>query len=302
MSYANKSRPAAPNVDADKKSASDPLALKASRSLRYAIVLVISLIFVYVVWFGLWNHQPLSEDAGKWGAFGDFIGGLMNPIVALLALYWLTQSIAVQKQELKDTRTVLEAQAEANEVKRFEDTFFALLAEHNSLLSKASPDVRAILNKIFYKTDDLDAANETLKSHDDDVGHYFRVLYQVMKFIAIKCPGTTCTLPQLETDSPQGAPSEQEKFYSNILRSALDTKTSQLLAINCFCTDSKNSYFKYRRLVERYAFLEHMPFIGIGHNYSNILRSVYEKFEKGAFGNSDYVKELDLLGLLPDKL
>lgn len=283
----------------------DPLISKASRSLRLAIALVIALTLFYTIWFWGINKQPLSQEAGLWGAFGDFIGCVMNPIVALLALYWLTQSIAIQKQELHDTRLVLEAQAKGNELKRFEDTFFALLAEHNSLLSqlKNVPEDRLsvidVHARIFQRTNQIDEAKDSLEERDSIVGHYFRLLYQVMKFIAIKCPGTTCSLKQLEEASPQSLPSDEEKFYSNILRSALDTKTSQLLAINSYCTDPRNSFFKYRRLVERYAFLEHMPFRAFEQDPSPVLLSIYETLENSAFGRSDYVQELRLLGYVP---
>jgi hypothetical protein len=47
---------------------------------------------------------PSSESLGQ---FGDFVGGLLNPIVAYSAFYWLTQSVRLQKEELSETRAAL---------------------------------------------------------------------------------------------------------------------------------------------------------------------------------------------------
>ena len=62
---------------------------------------------VYLVWFYFINNLPLSTDSSIWGTFGDFIGGILNPLIALLAFYWLTQSVLIQKTELSETQKVL---------------------------------------------------------------------------------------------------------------------------------------------------------------------------------------------------
>lgn len=55
--------------------------------------------------------RPFSVDPEQWGQFGDFIGGVLNPLMAFAAFYWLTQSVKVQKNELLETRIALEASA-----------------------------------------------------------------------------------------------------------------------------------------------------------------------------------------------
>ncbi|WP_026431329.1 hypothetical protein [Paracidovorax oryzae] len=70
-------------------------------------------VVAYAVWFGWWKALPLADAAGSWGEFGDFLGGLLNPLVAFAAFYWLTRSVQLQKKELEDTRLALEASSEA---------------------------------------------------------------------------------------------------------------------------------------------------------------------------------------------
>lgn len=79
--------------------------------LKYSLIalgaITISAVAAYFIWFGLLLEEPLSEDAGTWGEFGDYVGGLMNPLVAACALYWLTMSVRLQKAELSATRIEL---------------------------------------------------------------------------------------------------------------------------------------------------------------------------------------------------
>lgn len=82
-----------------------------AKSIKRAKILAFSLIalipMVYLIWFYFINDLPLSTDSSIWGTFGDFIGGILNPLIALLAFYWLTQSVLIQKTELSETQKVL---------------------------------------------------------------------------------------------------------------------------------------------------------------------------------------------------
>lgn len=61
---------------------------------------------VYAVWFFA-NEKVLSTSSSDWGTFGDYIGGILNPIMALFAFYWLTRSILIQKKELEESQNAL---------------------------------------------------------------------------------------------------------------------------------------------------------------------------------------------------
>lgn len=66
------------------------------------------LITTYFGYFGLYLQHPPALDADKWGQFGDFFGGILNPLVAFAAFYWLTQSVKIQKTELELARKAAE--------------------------------------------------------------------------------------------------------------------------------------------------------------------------------------------------
>lgn len=77
------------------------------------VTAIIGLCVIYIFWFRFYNTSSLSADPAGWGQLGDFFGGLLNPIVAFAAFYWLTRSVALQKQELAETRIELGKAAKA---------------------------------------------------------------------------------------------------------------------------------------------------------------------------------------------
>ncbi len=121
-----------------------------------------AVVLFYVKTFGV---EPASAQ-DKWGQFGDYVGGLLNPVVAFAAFYWLTQSVKLQKKELAETRTALEQQAEASaasvrlqalvalyevydrDFDRFEQRIIGLEAELRLATSRASVDAVDIQNQI----------------------------------------------------------------------------------------------------------------------------------------------------------
>lgn len=74
------------------------------RSRNFAIGVMALFVVGYGFWFWGVNGQFLSGDVSDWGVFGDFIGGILNPLIAYLAFYWLTKSIVMQRSELEQAR------------------------------------------------------------------------------------------------------------------------------------------------------------------------------------------------------
>lgn len=267
-------------------------------------------------YFSHFNDSPFHSQEYA-GQFGDYIGGALNPILSFFSLIALLWTIGIQSKELELTRDELKRSAEAQEAtkaildkqsetlarQQFESTFFSLLDQHNKLLeSLTNPRVgekgtvisEVIENYSKYERDiDLDFAHKILESQNLLCGHYFRVLYQLLKFIATSSPGGTIGY-SFEADKIKDENvSDNEKMYSNIVRSFLGYEITQLLSINCFCTDPDDTYWRYRLLIERYSFLEHMFFRGIDNRnikFMLILEETITSYDIRAFGDNSYVK------------
>lgn len=96
------------------------------------------LLLFYAIAFASWgwSHSPEA-----WGQLGDYLGGILNPLVALCALIALVVSIRLQKAELAATRAelasakaVAEEQAKTAEQQRREQRFFDVLRLYQETL------------------------------------------------------------------------------------------------------------------------------------------------------------------------
>jgi len=222
-----------------------------------------------------------------------------------------------------ETKEVLDKQSATLARQQFESTFFSLLDQHNKALDQItdnnilgqinSADEESVLHDAKYppnapiaaikfiylyvlgdhryRSKSLVSAKRILESYNSHCGHYFRVLYQLLKFIAINVPGGTIG-PDFTAKKIQNEKlSDDEKMYTNIVRSFLGYEITQLLSINCYCTDENDTYWKYRLLIERYAFLEHMPLEVNGFGTHKVLEEVAERYKGSAFGNSNFTKK-----------
>lgn len=112
----------------------------------FAVLLLGSLIGYF--WFYV-KHLPPDPTAtdrlgiGDWGAFGDFMGGLLNPIVAFAALYWLTQSVKLQKTELAETRKALEGSEQAQKAQADHSAQNLRIASRAALVSALQSQISA---------------------------------------------------------------------------------------------------------------------------------------------------------------
>ncbi len=296
--------------------------------LKAALVLCIVLFIINLEHF----HGLKEGDETNIGQFGDFFGGVLNPLLTFITFMALLLTIVLQQKELAETRkeisastAALEQQSETQKKQRFENTFFELLNQHNSILKALSenenfpmemidPESEAIewghvtvirgihTNSIHYKAT-LEASNAEMHKHNDRIGHYFRLLYQILKFIAISYQDQKIDFsdPKTLLSTPV---SDEERFYSNLLRATLDYRTNQILAVNCYCKDASDPFYRFKCLIVRYRFLEHMPFkIAEGDLKLKTILETYNHYSENdhmAFGNSQFVKEM-LLEIAQEK-
>ena len=296
--------------------------LRKYAPLTIISVLVLVLIyFVYKVLSLYFNNfqGDFSTQNADWGTFGDYVGGVLNPVFGLLSFSALLLTIHLQGKELKEARTQFSRSADAQEKsekvlqqqantlirQQFESTFFSLLAQHNKALesisikvseSAASPVDLAYDHVFDWDKENLAEAKTAMDTHNEDCGHYFRALYQLLKFLCVCIPNSALA-SKFDVVTLGSAPlQDSEKMYSNIIRSFLRSDVVQLLAINCFCTSDGDQYFKYKLLVERYSLLEHMPFDVQGKKDPALIESI-GFYNRSAFGTSDYLEKVLLEGV-----
>ena len=112
----------------------------------------------------------------------------------------------------------------------------------------------------------LKQCKEKLQDQKNQCGHYFRILYQLLKFIE------------------NNAPTENEKMYSNIVRALLTDDVMQLLAVNCYCKNEQDTYWQYKLLVERYTLFEHASFDNKDSDNHPVFSEIRNFYDDKAFG------------------
>lgn len=168
--------------------------------------------------------------------------------------------------EVKATRKELEGQKEQMieqnktlKQQRFENTFFQMVNLHHQIVNsidlphpvnlKSRVCFRHFYDSFKKSMDQRDKAiNFTLSTYltifhrnQSDLGHYFRNLYTISKFIH-------------QSDS------EDKQKYFGILRAQLSSHEQLLLFYNCLSTYGEK---KFKPLVEKYQLLKNVPFEGL---------------------------------------
>jgi hypothetical protein len=261
---------------------------------RFAPIFII--IFVVILW-GL-NYYLLIDDVKNRGTIGDMFGAV-NALFSGLAFAGVVYAIFLQRKELKLQREELsltrdELKAQRHEFEeqnktlkkqRFENTFFQMLSLHNDIVNSMDmrkrdnleviSEGRYVFRSITKKIEDAirdskKADSESMgfivrvyeniyKSQQAHLGHYFRSLYRIIKFID-------------ESDI------EDKKFYTDIVRAQLSNQELQLLFYNCL---SSLGVKKFKPLVEKYALLNNLP--------PEIIydpKSLIKRYAVGAYGDS----------------
>jgi len=175
-------------VDQKNNGLAELLAENAERILLGVLVFAVLAVFivtgVYVVHF--WG-VPLAEKGDVWGQFGDYLGGVLNPVFGFLSVFALLvalvlqtrelrlsrESLKVSQEELKASREeqakaagALAAQNKAIQRQSFEQTFFAWLGTYRQILSETQEkdkQGRAALKEMWCR----ELSGENISGWDD---------------------------------------------------------------------------------------------------------------------------------------
>lgn len=108
-----------------------------------ALVLFVLIVAVVLVCLYFYSFPfLLSKEQEVWGQFGDYVGGILNPLFSLTTIFALLYTIILQSKELRESTEQLRLSAEAfqkqNTVldkQQFETTFFQMLTLFNEIIN-----------------------------------------------------------------------------------------------------------------------------------------------------------------------
>lgn len=190
--------------------------------MRYS-PLYISVILLGVVWalYFLNFNAGFSANQGDWGTFGDFTGGVLNPLLNFITIYLLiTQYL--------QSRAASKAQTHAEEVKAFEGSFFTFV----TIALNEYKSYEILENGVIYKGA---AAIGLIQRHVMDASKKSEPLYDTINKLDEKyhdsiysLVSSFCVIFKLIEDS---CPTDAKERYVNTLSMLLPTKMIYLICI-----------------------------------------------------------------------
>jgi hypothetical protein len=231
---------------------------------------VYCILFVFLI-----NCLSILWGEGGFGEYGDFMGGVLNPLLSFIMIMGILITIILQQSELKEARKefkrsadALAEQSQSLALQNFENTFFQMLRLHNDIVKDMFEGDADTGNKgfsgrdcfgvyhqkfdsIYYKymkdsdkEDELELIEINYKvfffNYQSSIGHYFRNLYTIIKLVDAK------TIPFVD-----------KKQYTNIVRAQLSSYELSLLFYNCLSSIGRD---KFKPLIEKYELLANMDF------------------------------------------
>lgn len=228
------------------------------------IVAVLGLTTALGLYFWVFSG-PLTNDNATWGQFGDYLGGVLNPLFGFLGFVALLLTLILQNRELQLSTRELAKSAQALKLQNdaliqqnFESTFFQMLRRFGDLVAQTRchgnlgrEAFRALyldqLQQVFnsHPREPSDPAVRAVASYErfylewrKELGHYFRTLYHIFTFV------------------DRSHLSDGDKtIYANIVRAQLSTYELCLLFYNGVWGEGKVGF---RPLIEKYGILKHL--------------------------------------------
>ncbi|WAI82292.1 MULTISPECIES: putative phage abortive infection protein [Achromobacter] len=100
-------------------------------------VLALACLAAYAIVF---RGNPAGEPE-SWGQFGDFFGGMINPVVGMITIILLVKTFRAQQEELRsqlaqaqESGDALKKQAEATALQSFEQTLFTWFGNYKQIV------------------------------------------------------------------------------------------------------------------------------------------------------------------------
>ncbi len=224
-------------------------------------------------------HGSLSDGLDKWGQFGDYLGGILNPLFSLTALFAVLYTIKLQSKELHESTEQLKASAEAFKIQndvmirqQFENTFFQMLGlfnnttetlETNKINNETIKGRNCFIRLSPFMWDKLKNEIPNEKSH---LSNEYRDFYKYQAYLldryyhsinAVVCFVDKSNLSEVD-----------KQFYCNMVRSQFSGHELAFLFYHCLCMDDE--WKELSLLVKKYDMLKYLSDSHITSKHRNL--------------------------------
>jgi hypothetical protein len=239
---------------------------KPESGMKWAWTIVKNMWVLPVMGFFL--VDGLKLDFNQLGPFGDFIAGTIVPVLTFASFLMVVATLGLQREqleiqsrelrnsieEMQSTRKEFEEQNETMAVQRFENTFFQMVNLHNQIVSSmhvGGQNAKTGKNAFYFLYRTLKSTvygsnikelrenyEEYYNTYENQLGHYFRNLYRIIKFI----------------DETSILRYEDKKTYIGIIKAQLSSSELALLLYNGLSVNGT----KFLPLMHEYNLLDNL--------------------------------------------
>jgi len=232
--------------------------------IKFVPIAAFSFLILILAFYALPRANfSISTDPSYWGAFGDYVGGILNPLFGIftliglaLSIYLQNEILEVQKEELANTRKELERSTTALVIQNktmlaqnFEGTFFQMLRRQSELLEAFSYKdargleavdllIRRVKERCHQGNNHLEVYESIYNQNNSSLGPYFRNLYHALKLI----------------DTNQHLDDTEKIKYSSLFRAQFSSKEIVLIFHNCL----SQAGLGLKPLIIQYRMLKHI--------------------------------------------
>ncbi|MEN2400894.1 putative phage abortive infection protein [Flavobacterium sp. MC2016-06] len=249
----------------------------ARKPVQIAIIFYLGFIAFYFYNFNF----NLSDDNGKWGTFGDFLGGALNPILGIITIV-LTYDI-IKGQEIENKQSefkylfqilfdVIDENKNLITFKRFDKTHHGRDALY--IINKNIENLYKSLNEVE-GSDENDNFEKAFWSVYDDINQssstFMKTVHNLLKIV-----DTYCVV-------------ERKSTYSDLVRAQFHSEELKFVLYNGIAT---GGFKNFKTRIEKFTILKDLE------KDDSISESLKIRYKKSAFvefnkkNNFKYDKEI----------
>jgi hypothetical protein len=240
---------------------------------------------VLLIYWGHFRRYPVSADPSAWGPFGDYIGGLLNPVVAFCALLLLAASLRLQARELSSALREFKAATKLMARQSFEANLWQMLKLHHefargiTLTTAANAEIhgRSCFSAFSGRLKELAAIHrdEDQKIRAEKIWRYFVLDYEPYMTHYLRLLERILNLIESEANSEKVGEADRADIKTHIETVRATLSRDELIVLFFWGISSNN----IKQVLDKYELLRHI--------------------EVGTFPRSDFAELYRHLGSTP---
>ena len=149
-----------------------------------ALLFIISAIYSYYLYFGVYLSLEAAEDPKSWSDFAGYFGGILGPLLNFITIVLLIKSLKVQNLSVTKLENEVKRNKKSDKLNRFETTFFNMIDSQKDLFNTFNLSFQVTQNEelelsgakaIAQLEDNLQVLKDSNKTHED-IREYFEIV------------------------------------------------------------------------------------------------------------------------------